>query len=221
MGMKLSNLHEAPISRREFLGKAGRFTRGAAVGAGLGGAAMGLGTLSGAEEPLPQRRAEQPPRAPGKPQKPREATPVAAEPTPEPVTAALDASEAEIITATLIGEAGGEGYDGMHAVMNVIQNRAKWDKDRFLGVVLRRKQFSYLNKVTVEGMPVQELVRSAKKHPKWDMAAELVTAAIEGKLRDITGGADHYHATWLERYPSWSRSMTVTKRLGQHIFYKS
>ena len=33
-------------------------------------------------------------------------------------------SDIDVIAATIVGEAGGEGYEGMQAVKNVLQNRA-------------------------------------------------------------------------------------------------
>ena len=41
---------------------------------------------------------------------------------------------------------------------------------------------------------------------------------IAGTVTDISEGATHYHATYVNPY--WSGDMTVVLEIGQHIFYK-
>ena len=41
---------------------------------------------------------------------------------------------------------------------------------------------------------------------------------IAGTVTDISEGATHYHATYVNPY--WSGDMTVVLEVGQHIFYK-
>ena len=41
---------------------------------------------------------------------------------------------------------------------------------------------------------------------------------IEGTVTDISEGATHYHAKYVNPY--WSDDMTVVLEVGQHIFYK-
>jgi len=38
-------------------------------------------------------------------------------------------------------------------------------------------------------------------------------------LQDNTGGALHYHANWMKKFPEWSTRMRVSARIGSHIFY--
>ena len=38
-------------------------------------------------------------------------------------------------------------------------------------------------------------------------------------LIDITDGATHYHANWMETYPSWSKKKKVMASIDRHIFY--
>lgn len=120
----------------------------------------------------------------------------------------------DIIAATLVGEAGGEGREGMQAVMNVIMNRAKGDITKAPKVCLKHKQFSMWN-----GKQVNDIVPSAKKHKKWNEAVELVNMAKAGKLNDITGGADFYYNPKLAK-PDWAKIFTKTTTIGNHIFYK-
>mgnify|MGYP000880992726 CR=1 FL=1 len=39
-------------------------------------------------------------------------------------------------------------------------------------------------------------------------------------LIDITDGATHYHANWMEKYPKWSKHKKVMASIDRHIFYK-
>ena len=59
-------------------------------------------------------------------------------------------SDTDIIAATIIGEAGGESYEGMQAVKNVLQNRAVKKGTIIAREALRPKQFSMWNKQLAE-----------------------------------------------------------------------
>ena len=112
-------------------------------------------------------------------------------------------SNTDIIAATIIGEAGGESYEGMQAVKNVLQNRAVKKGTIIAREALRPKQFSMWNKATSgvsvpddfnkEGRPakIQSIIDSYKKHSKWDVAFTLA----KDNVKDITGGATKYYAS--------------------------
>jgi spore germination cell wall hydrolase CwlJ-like protein len=123
---------------------------------------------------------------------------------------ALRADESKLVAAVLIAEAGGEGRRGMEAVMEVIQSRAKAHRKSPGAVVTARNQFSCLNETTVDN-----LVRTAKAHPRWSFALAL---AKRGTRTNHTGGADHYFATWCS--PSWAKGKRGTVTLGRHVFLK-
>jgi len=40
-------------------------------------------------------------------------------------------------------------------------------------------------------------------------------------LIDITDGATHYHANWMESFPSWSYQHKKVASIDRHIFYKA
>lgn len=40
------------------------------------------------------------------------------------------------------------------------------------------------------------------------------------RILDITDGATHYHADWMEKYPKWSKKYVKKVTIDQHIFYK-
>jgi len=122
---------------------------------------------------------------------------------------------ANIIAATLIGEAGGEGKTGMQAVLNVIMKRSKSDFDKASEVCLARKQFSMWNGATNKS----KIISKNSNHPKWKEALELVEQAKKGTLQDITKGASSYYAH-KKVTPYWAPSMDETVVIGNHTFMK-
>ena len=117
---------------------------------------------------------------------------------------------ADVVTATLILEAGGEGKIGMQAVMEVIHNRSIKRNKSYQEVCLQRKQFSCWN-----DKDIQATISKARNHPHWNMAKEIASRKPE---TNWTNGADHYHADYVNPY--WSSSMKQTIKIKQHIFYK-
>ena len=114
----------------------------------------------------------------------------------------LSANQSEIVTATLILEAGGEHAEGaMQAVHEVILNRAVKRRLTSKQVCLQRKQFSCWN-----SGKIATLLAKAKRHPRWHEALTIVHSA------------DHYHADYCNPY--WASSMQKTCKIGRHIFYK-
>ena len=54
------------------------------------------------------------------------------------------------------------------------------------------------------------------------MLAEFVLSSHYDKsLIDITDGATHYHANWMEQYPTWANRKKIMAQIDRHIFYKS
>lgn len=114
---------------------------------------------------------------------------------------------------TVIAEAGGEGPEGMAAVAHTIRNRAD-RRGQDLGAVVRApKQF--------EGYEAPGAgSRKAQRDPQVRATAEqILTDVLGGALPDPTGGADHFHATYVS--PGWASAMPQTAKIGGHIFYDS
>ena len=57
----------------------------------------------------------------------------------------------------------------------------------------------------------------------WAEAQDLAKHILKHKddYIDITDGATHYHANWMEKYPSWSYTKKKMASIDQHIFYRS
>ena len=52
----------------------------------------------------------------------------------------------------------------------------------------------------------------------WDTAMRVATLVASGDLYDITDGATHYHAVYVQ--PSWSKDHYNIITIGEHVFYK-
>ena len=105
----------------------------------------------------------------------------------------------------VIGEAIGEGYNGMYAVTCVYRNRINAGLP--LGcVALKRKDLDNF------------VAREGKKSEI--QAKEIVEKVFEENGKDISNGATHYE--FIERYgiPYWAKGMKKTAKIGNHTFYK-
>jgi spore germination cell wall hydrolase CwlJ-like protein len=124
------------------------------------------------------------------------------------------------------GEARSEGAQGLQAVINVIDNRARmdlfndnkpdWWGESHAGVATQPYQFSAYNE-NDPNRPQLEAVTDAD--PLFVEAVALAAKAVAGRLPDITGGATHYHTTTLTP-PDWTVGAEPTAVIGNHIFYK-
>lgn len=123
------------------------------------------------------------------------------------------ASNREVIAATIIREAGGEGEVGMQAVASVIQNRTTGKLTAYQ-VIMRPKQFSCLNGVK----NYKAYVLKSKRHTQWKFALELARKLESKNVEDITNGATHYHS--IEVNPKWARKLEFKVQVGNHLFYE-
>lgn len=124
-------------------------------------------------------------------------------------------NKSDIVAATLVGEAGGENEEGMHAVLNVIMNRANGQIEDAPKVCLKQSQFSMWNG---KHHDIESVVNVAKQHKNWKVAMELINKANNGTLTDITGGADFYFNP-KKAMPDWAKKFEKTKVIGNHTFY--
>ena len=126
---------------------------------------------------------------------------------PQVQSVTVTVSQTEVVAATLIMEAGGEGQQGMEAVREVIANRAK-NKSEII-VCLAPKQFSCWN-----GIAVGTGIDKARKHPRWELALKIAKAAPTNH----TKGSTHYHTTKVS--PSWAKKLGQTVKIKNHVFYR-
>ena len=130
-------------------------------------------------------------------------------------------------------EAGVESTAGKLAVANVTINRTIHANypNTICGVVQEGKH--RYNKRIDEYVPVRDrcqfswycdgLLDEPRKGRTWKSAQELAKKVLvnyhDKALIDITDGAMYYHATWMETYPSWSKTKKVMASIDRHIFY--
>lgn len=133
---------------------------------------------------------------------------------------------AEIVAMTAFGEARGDGRTGMHAVVNVIMNRASrprwWGFDPVSCCLKSSKrgvhQFSCWNANDPNRARMLEEVRG--QDPRYAVAFALAQTALAGRLPDVTEGADHYYATSMPKPPYWARGRDALKTIRNHIFFR-
>ena len=103
-----------------------------------------------------------------------------------------DATDLDVLTRTLIGEAGGEGPAGMAAVASVIVNRTRDGRypKKVSDVALQDKQFSAWN----QGEGGNNPSKWSPDSPIYQKAQQIAMAVLDGHVVDQTGGATHYYA---------------------------
>jgi len=132
-------------------------------------------------------------------------------------------------------EAGVESTAGKLAVANVTINRTLRDNypDSICGVV--HEGIHRYNERMGEHVPVRDrcqfswycdgLGDNPREGRTWNSAQELAKKVLtnhhDKALIDITDGATHYHANWMETYPSWSKKKKLVVSIDRHIFYRS
>jgi spore germination cell wall hydrolase CwlJ-like protein len=112
-------------------------------------------------------------------------------------------------------EARSEPWAGQVAVAQVALRRAGYQFNRVCNEIWKDNQFSW----TIDYPKNSDLpVGNA-----WQWALVAADEAIQWSLyqddyMDYSNGADHYHATYIKA-PKWTKRMTLTKVIGNHIFY--
>jgi spore germination cell wall hydrolase CwlJ-like protein len=128
-------------------------------------------------------------------------------------------AEHRCLSQALYYEARGEGRIGEKAVAEVVFHRMNAGNfgHSICAVVYEGSgrpgcQFSF----TCNGALNRPRDESAWRKSE-QLAAQILTGEVA--LHNTTGGATHYHATWV--YPFWAPSLKKTAQIGNHIFYRS
>ena len=143
-------------------------------------------------------------------------------------------ADAECLAKNIYFEAGVESTAGKLAVANVTINRTLNVNypNTICGVV--QEGIHYYNVNKDKHFPVRDrcqfswycdgLIDEPREGRTWDSAKVLAEIVLENHydkaLIDITDGATHYHANWMETYPSWSKKKKVMASIDRHIFYR-
>ena len=131
----------------------------------------------------------------------------------------LDRCDREIVATCLVLEAGGEGPEGMQAVLNVILNRSGGNLYRMVPETVKPGAFSCMASVWKSDLPDYEPLISCAKDQSaaYEEATQLIALMEEGFLADNTHGATHYHAASI--HPYWADSLRYLTTIGGHHFY--
>jgi hypothetical protein len=125
--------------------------------------------------------------------------------------------EWQCLTEALYFEARGEPIEGQYAVAEVILNRVDHANypDSVCDVVNEGtgRRFACQFTYTCDGRP-EEMTDDRALH----RLGHIARIMLDGAPRDLTGGATHYHADWVD--PRWSRIYPRTAEYGVHIFYR-
>ena len=129
---------------------------------------------------------------------------------------ALD-SEAHCMAQAIYYESRNEPLAGQLAVAEVISNRMRDHRypDTVCGVVFQGAtrttgcQFTF----TCDGA-----LGRKPKGTAWEQAQEIAAHVLMNLAEDRTGGATHYHATYVD--PVWSAGLIKTDKIGLHVFYR-
>ena len=121
------------------------------------------------------------------------------------------------LTEALYFEARGESVAGQFAVAEVILNRVADPRypDTLCGVVNQGtgRRFACQFTYTCDGRP--ETVDDPRM---WRRMGQIARMALDGQDYNLTQGATHYHANWVD--PRWAHVFPQTAEIGVHLFYR-
>lgn len=126
-------------------------------------------------------------------------------------------SELMCMAQAVYYESAREPLEGQLAVAEVIANRMRDHRypDTACGVVFQGAtrttgcQFTFTCDGAMQKKPVGE---------NWDRAKRIAAHVLMGLNEERTGGATHYHATYVD--PIWNSGLVQTDKIGLHIFYR-
>tara|TARA_Y100001951_G_C11247215_1_gene244111 strand:- start:30 stop:617 length:588 start_codon:yes stop_codon:yes gene_type:complete len=154
------------------------------------------------------------------------ALPMPSAPSVQEETTSIDIEESQCLALNIFFEAAVESTAGKLAVAHVTLNRVKSKNypNTICEVVKEGRHHS-------NGFPKRDQCQFSwycdgkgdipKEGRLWAESVDLANYVVERRddLRDITDGATHYHATYIDA-PRWTVQKNVMARIDQHIFYK-
>ena len=141
-------------------------------------------------------------------------------------------TDLETLSLTLWGEARGEPILGKLAIACVIRNRSVKRDLTIKEVCLQPNQFSCFSPKGGERnyALVKERAEDVLAHDpialtaaSWLECQWIALGVMQFKIKDITGGSDHYMTTDLydNNPPGWAKTMAVAQTFGAHTFLRS
>jgi len=130
----------------------------------------------------------------------------------------IEMAEALVVALTILGEAGGEDFDGQVMVLEVIVNRSNQRGQTLKEVCLAPKQFSCWNGSAAKKLIAKTADWNTINSHSWADCIRLARMACMGGYRTTTT-ATHYFNPKLCN-PSWAKSMKRVATVGNHEFYE-
>lgn len=118
-----------------------------------------------------------------------------------------------VVALTLLGEARGEGFEGMAGVASVIQTRTIERHQTPSQVCLAPMQFSFWNVKHTEQDKARLLASQQGQN-----ALHLARLVCAGTMPDVVNGANHYHAVSVS--PKWAKHEALVALIKHHKFYR-
>jgi N-acetylmuramoyl-L-alanine amidase len=143
----------------------------------------------------------------------------------------LTLDENKILATVLYGEARGEGWEGIIAVLNVIRNRvlrypiysdiAIEPYGKYMSVILKKYQFSCFLLGDPNRHKLESIAKNFMDYVEYEKQINKIyfLCTIKEYLKDNTGGATHYFADYINP-PDWSKQMAQLGKIGHHIFFR-
>jgi spore germination cell wall hydrolase CwlJ-like protein len=138
----------------------------------------------------------------------------------------INVEESRCLALNIFFEAAVESTAGKLAVAHVTLNRVKSNNYPNSICEVVKEGIHYSN-----GLPKRNRCQFSwycdgkgdipKEGRLWNESLDLANYVVERQddLRDITDGATHYHATYIDA-PRWTARKKVTTSIDQHIFYR-
>ena len=132
----------------------------------------------------------------------------------------ISAQDLWVVAQTAWGEARGEGFPGIYAVVWVIRNRQefhkRWRTKSLMTICRAPMQFSCWN----VGDPNLPKLRDVSLDTReFAVCLQAAIGAIGGMVSSSVGRATHYHAESIAR-PTWAEGQTPVCQVGHHLFYE-
>ena len=150
-------------------------------------------------------------------------------------TVRYSAKDIECLAQNIYLEARAESTAGKLAVANVTINRTISNDypNNICGVVKEGRHYYSAKSETWQ--PFRDMCqfswycdgRGDNPNPgkTWESSMGLAKIVLrkhhQDVLIDITDGATHYHASWMESFPRWSAQHKKVASIDRHIFYKA
>ena len=124
------------------------------------------------------------------------------------------------LALNLYHEARGEPEIGQWAVAQVTMNRAEHDPAKVCDTVFEPRQFSWTNRLVEAPTPEIRRTRAENYMPReaeaWELAKKIARLTLQGRGRNVVGGATHYHADYVA--PRWASTFSQVAQIGSHVF---